>query len=240
MWYFSTRKNLCWGFGGLASVSPPSLPVRLSTIRDNKGALNKRKRVGRGPSSGKGKTSGRGHKGQKARSGNGAPRPGFAGGQTPLVKAFPKRGFTNVHQRRYTALNLGRLQRWIDLGRLDPSKVITVKELVDSNCVHGTKEGVRLLAGEAHLLRSPVNIRVSQASSQAIERVEAVGGTIRCVYHNALGLRAILKPGKFFRQPKQALPTKRRDIEYYSDPKHRGYLASGLDNATSRPSSSPA
>ncbi|RKP15384.1 ribosomal protein L18e/L15P [Piptocephalis cylindrospora] len=221
----------------LTPVSVPKMPVQLNTIRDNKGALNKRKRLGRGPSSGKGKTSGRGHKGQKARSGNGAPRPGFVGGQTPLFKAFPKRGFTNVHQRQYTALNLGRLQRWIDLGRLDPAQPITVQELVSSNCVHGTKEGIRLLAGEAHLLRTPVDIRVAQASSQAIERIEAIGGSIQCVYHNSLGLRAILKPNKFFRQPKQALPTKRRDIEYYSDSKHRGYLVSAQSGSTAAPSS---
>ncbi|RKP24802.1 ribosomal protein L18e/L15P [Syncephalis pseudoplumigaleata] len=203
----------------------PLTRIALNTLADNPGAVKRVKRVGRGSSSGKGKTCGRGQKGQKARAGNGKPRLNFEGGQTPLSKKYPKRGFTNIHGKEYTVLNLDKLQQWIDMGRLDACRKITMKELNDSGCVKVKADGVQLLAGGVEQLRTPVDLEVSRASTQAIAAIEAVGGRISCVYHNALGLRALLHPEKFLKLPKQALPTKKRDVEWYSDAKHRGYLA---------------
>ncbi|CAG8798296.1 20090_t:CDS:2, partial [Gigaspora rosea] len=118
----------------------------LGNLSDNPGATKQRKRVGRGPASGHGKTCGRGQKGQKARGGNGKPRRGFEGGQTSISVAFPKRGFHNRNEKTYAPLNLDRLQHWINTGRIDPSQTITMKHLLDTRCVHGVKDGVKLLA----------------------------------------------------------------------------------------------
>jgi len=115
----------------------------LSSLSDNPGAYSKKIRRGRGPSSGKGKTSGRGHKGQKQ---HGKVPAGFNGGQTPLEVVHGKRGFKNVFSLEMSPLNLDRVQTWIDQGRLDPSRVITLKELCASRCLHRIKDGVKLLA----------------------------------------------------------------------------------------------
>ena len=115
----------------------------LSSLSDNPGAYSKKIRRGRGPSSGKGKTSGRGHKGQKQ---HGKVPAGFNGGQTPLEVVHGKRGFKNVFSLEMSRLNLDRVQTWIDQGRLDPSQRITLKELCASRCLHGIKDGVKLLA----------------------------------------------------------------------------------------------
>lgn len=115
----------------------------LSSISDNPGAYNKKIRRGRGPSSGKGKTSGRGHKGQKQ---HGKVPAHFNGGQTPLEVVKGKRGFKNVFSLDMAVVNLDRIQVWIDAGRLDPSKVITVRELCQSRCLHSVKDGVKVLA----------------------------------------------------------------------------------------------
>lgn len=199
----------------------------LDKLSDNAGATHNVKRLGRGPGSGKGKTAGRGHKGQKARSGNGAPR-GFEGGQTPITRLFPKRGFNNAGEEVLSPLNLGRLQLWIDLGRIDPSKPITMKDLVDSNVIHGIKDGVKLLAGGKETLRSAIQIDVTKASAEAIAKIEAVGGSIVCTYRNALSMRALLKPEAFARPPKPAMPTRRKDLEFYTMKEKRGYLAADL------------
>jgi large subunit ribosomal protein L15 len=127
-------------------VIAPKVPITLHSIKDNRGSVSTKKRLGRGRGSGLGKTCGRGHKGQKARSGNGKPRLGFEGGQTPLHKLAPKRGFTNVHQYDLKPIRLNRIQHWINMGRLDPTKPITMKELIDSKCIHRMKDGVKLLA----------------------------------------------------------------------------------------------
>ncbi|KAJ9054262.1 YmL10 [Entomophthora muscae] len=211
---------------GMALVVPaPQIPIKLDTIRDNPGAVRDRKRVGRGRSSGHGKTCGRGQKGQKARSGNGKPRIGFEGGQTPLFKRIPKRGFTNVHAYDLAPLKLNRLQRWIDLGRIDASKKITLKELVDSKCVHKVKDGIALLGDGMEYMTTPIDLEITRATKAAIDHVESIGGKITTVYYNTLGLRALTKPEKFFKLPKFAAPTRKKDIEYYSNPENRGYLA---------------
>ncbi|KAI5779330.1 ribosomal protein L18e/L15P [Geopyxis carbonaria] len=194
----------------------------LGSLSDNPGAYNKRIRRGRGPSSGKGKTSGRGHKGQKQ---HGKVPAGFNGGQTPLEIVHGVRGFKNVFSVQMSPLNLGRLQEWIDAGRIDPTKPITFKELLDTRCVHGIKDGVKLLARGAETFKTPIEICVSRASAAAIAQIEAAGGKIVTRYFNKNGIRAITKPHLFDEPQKLAGAFSRFDIEYYRDPEHRGYLS---------------
>ncbi|OLL23101.1 54S ribosomal protein L10, mitochondrial [Neolecta irregularis DAH-3] len=196
----------------------------LASLRDTKGSYKKLKRVGRGPGSGMGKTSTRGHKGQKARSGNRKPTPVFEGGQTPITRLFPKVGFKNPNAKCLSVLNLDKLQQWIDEGRLDASKRITMKHLLKTRCVHVIKDGVKLLGAHRKRLKSKIEIHVSQASKSAIGRIEYLGGKIVCEYYNKLNLRALLKPEKFNVLPRRAMPTHKRDIEYYTNPEKRGCL----------------
>lgn len=143
----SILKSTCTTFRTYVTIlQKPRILLGLGNLSDNPGATKQRKRVGRGPASGHGKTCGRGQKGQKARGGNGKPRRGFEGGQTSISVAFPKRGFHNRNEKTYAPLNLDRLQHWINTGRIDPSQTITMKHLLDTRCVHGVKDGVKLLA----------------------------------------------------------------------------------------------
>ncbi|RHZ79009.1 hypothetical protein Glove_152g91 [Diversispora epigaea] len=206
-------------------LQKPKRPIGLGTLKDNPKAVKKPKRVGRGPASGRGKTCGRGQKGQKARGGNRTPRRGFEGGQTPISRAFPKHGFHNINSKTWAPLNLDRLQHWINTGRIDPTKPITMKELNDTRCVHGIKDGVKLLADGSEHFKTPITIEVARASHEAIKVIEKAGGNVTCRYFNRLALRATLKPEKFWKIPKFADPVKARDKEWYSDIKNRGYLA---------------
>ncbi|KAL5342304.1 ribosomal protein L18e/L15P [Aspergillus crustosus] len=295
----------------LSQASPLSLQISqfqhqsrnahiLASLSDNQGAYNKRIRRGRGPASGKGKTSGRGHKGQKQ---HGKVPAGFNGGQTPEIIVHGERGFTNIFAIELAPANLDRIQEWIDQGRIDPTKPITVRELYQSRCIHDYKEGVKLLsrgiepvpspsdsesqstpvispstlqlieaqaaaqaAAEAHLppkttLKQPIHLVVSRASASAIAAVESAGGTVTTRFYTKASIRRIMKrqthpflstawsaeaapsallaaanidlatmneesimkaKGYQYRLPD---PTRRRDIEYYRDPEHRGYLA---------------
>lgn len=163
------------------------------------------RRVGRGIGSGRGKTSGRGHKGQKARSGGG-PKPGFEGGQTPLRLRVPKRGFYNKFRRIYHPLNLRKLKEWIEIGRIDPSKMITMKDLRDSGVVsRKIKDGVKLLGVGAEDFDFSLKIQISQVSNTAKEAIENAGGAVTTVYYNKLGLRALLKP-EWFAKKGRVLP----------------------------------
>ena len=148
--------------------------MKLSDLRDNAGARKPRRRVGRGIGSGKGKTAGRGGKGQTARSG--VAIKGFEGGQMPLHRRLPKRGFTNIFRKRFNELNLDRVQQAIDAGKLDSAALIDVEALVAAGVLRRAKDGVRLLgAGE---LKAKVNIAVAGASKSAIAAVESAGGSI--------------------------------------------------------------
>ncbi|RAH48288.1 mitochondrial 54S ribosomal protein uL15m [Aspergillus brunneoviolaceus CBS 621.78] len=274
----------------------------LASLSDNAGAYNKRIRRGRGPASGKGKTSGRGHKGQKQ---HGKVPAGFNGGQTPDIVVHGERGYNNIHAIELAPINLNRIQDWIDQGRIDPARPITIRELFDSRCIHQTKEGVKLLGRGVlkdekgaviapssstttttttaspststtpespstsedttiNVLKQPIHIVVSRASAAAIAAVEAAGGTVTTRFYTPRAIRRILKRemhpfvstawtarsapagllaaegldsdaagqlveseimramGFTYRLPD---PTKRRDIEYYRDPAHRGYLS---------------
>ena len=149
--------------------------MKLNDLRDNPGAHKKFKAVGRGIGSGKGKTSGRGVKGQKARSGKTGIRQ-FEGGQMPLIRRLPKRGFKNIFAKDYSAVNLGRLQSAIDAGRVDIKQPITSASLIASGVASKAKDGVRLIGkGE---LKAKIDITVAGASKSAAAAVEKVGGKI--------------------------------------------------------------
>lgn len=148
--------------------------MKINELRDNDGARKERTRVGRGIGSGKGKTAGSGHKGQKARSG--VAINGFEGGQMPIYRRLPKRGFTSLNKKDYQVLNIGRLQKAIDAKKLDAKNPITIEALVEAGVVGKVVDGVRLLAkGE---LTAKVDITVTGASKGAIEAVEKAGGKV--------------------------------------------------------------
>ena len=149
--------------------------MKLSDIADNSGARKKRMRVGRGIGSGKGKTSGRGGKGQTARSG--VRIKGFEGGQMPLHRRLPKRGFNNVFRLDFAEINLDRLQEAIDAKLVDVGSVVTAESLVKTGVLRRAKDGLRLLGrGE---LKSKLTIEAHGASKPAIAAVEKAGGSVK-------------------------------------------------------------
>ena len=148
--------------------------MRLNEIRDNAGATKNRKRVGRGIGSGTGKTSGAGQKGQKSRSG--VSLLGFEGGQMPLYRRLPKRGFNNPFSKNFAELTTGKLQKAIDAGKIDAKSTITAVVLLAAGAVRKSKDGVRLFnKGE---LTSKVQLDITYASKGAIEAVEKAGGSV--------------------------------------------------------------
>ena len=148
--------------------------MKLNELRDNPGSRLKSKRLGRGIGSGKGKTSGKGVKGQKARTG--VSLNGFEGGQMPIFRRLPKRGFTNHFRKEYAAVNLGAVAAAIEAGRLDAGQPITEESLAAAGLVRGRLDGVRLLA-EGEIGRA-INITVSGASAAAKAAVEQAGGSV--------------------------------------------------------------
>ncbi|KAL5114014.1 YmL10 [Pleosporales sp. CAS-2024a] len=249
----------------------------LSSLSDTRGAYSKKIRRGRGPASGKGKTSGRGQKGQHA---HGKVPAGFEGGQTPQHITNPERGRGkyNPFKVDMSPINLDRIQSWIDQGRLDPTKPITMRELHKSRCLHGVKRhGVKLLARNPEQLTSAIHIVVSRASAEAIARIEALGGSVTTRFYSPTSVKRVLRGDshpivslqssaeliklslprlvassptmaslqsatasdaakkeamaalmkKLGTKYKYRLPdaTSRKDIEYYRDPAHRGYLS---------------
>jgi large subunit ribosomal protein L15 len=149
--------------------------MKLNEIRDNPGAHYRAKRVGRGIGSGKGKTSGRGGKGQTARTG--VAINGFEGGQTPLHRRLPKRGFNNkIFQKDFKVVNLGRLQQAIDAGKLSAEGGLDAQKLVAAGVLRRSGDGIRLLAKGA--LNAAITIEVAGASQAAIAAVEKAGGKV--------------------------------------------------------------
>ncbi|KAI5814609.1 ribosomal protein L18e/L15P [Pyronema omphalodes] len=197
----------------------------LGSLSDNPGAYNKRIRRGRGPASGKGKTSGRGHKGQKQ---HGKVPAHFNGGQTTDEVVHGVRGFKNIFSVEMSPLNLDTLQKWIDAGRIDPTRPITFKELLQSRAVHGIKDGVKLLGRGAAEFKTPIEITVSRASKEAIAAIEKAGGKVTTEFFNKKGILSITHPHLFPDGHKLAGPSTRWDIEYYRDPAHRGYLSGAV------------
>jgi large subunit ribosomal protein L15 len=148
--------------------------MKLHELSDNPGAAKKQKRVARGPGSGKGKTAGRGIKGQKSRSG--VALGGYEGGQMPLYRRLPKRGFNKPNRKDWTVVNLGMIQKFIDLGRFAAGAEITEDAIVAAGVTSNKRDGIRVLGkGE---LKAAVTLIVSGASKSAVEAVEKAGSKI--------------------------------------------------------------
>jgi large subunit ribosomal protein L15 len=150
------------------------MDMKLNDLRDKDGATKARKRVGRGIGSGSGKTGGRGVKGQKARSGVAVN--GFEGGQMPIYRRLPKRGFNNLFAKSFNVVSLGRLQAAVDAGKLDPKAVVDFGALKAAGIVRKAKDGVRLLSDGD--LKAKLKIEVDGASMAAVEKVEKAGGKV--------------------------------------------------------------
>ncbi|XP_074271209.1 uncharacterized protein LOC141595131 [Silene latifolia] len=183
-------------------------PLVLNDIRDNPGATKQKKRKGRGIGSGLGKTAGRGHKGQKAR---GTAKFGFEGGQTPLRRRLPKRGFKNPFSLEFQPCGLGKIAKLINMGMIDSSELITMKTLKDVGAIgKQIGDGVRLMGRGCEQIVWPIHLEVSRVTVRAKAAVEAAGGTVRRVHYNKLGFKALLKPEWFVKKgrllPKAARP----------------------------------
>jgi large subunit ribosomal protein L15 len=149
--------------------------MKLNDLRDNEGATHSKKRLGRGIGSGSGKTAGRGVKGQKARSG--VAINGFEGGQMPLYRRLPKRGFKNIFAKDFNTVSLARVQAAVDAKKLDAKETVTVEALVKAGVIRRAKDGVRLLGdGE---LKAKLAFDIAGASKAAIEKVEKAGGSVK-------------------------------------------------------------
>ena len=149
--------------------------MKLNELKDNEGANKPRMRVGRGIGSGSGKTGGRGVKGQKARSG--VAINGFEGGQMPIYRRLPKRGFNNIFASDFVTVSLGRVQQAIDAGKLDAKATVDAAALKAAGVIRREKDGVRVLAdGE---LKAKVAFEVAGASKPAIEKIEKAGGSVK-------------------------------------------------------------
>lgn len=146
--------------------------MKLHELQPAEGSRKERNRVGRGSSSGNGKTSGRGHKGQKARSGGGV-RLGFEGGQTPLFRRIPKRGFTNINRKDYAIVNLE------TLNRFDEGTEVTPALLVESGVVRDEKSGIKVLGQGT--VEKKLTVKAHKFSNAAKEAIEAAGGTVEVI-----------------------------------------------------------
>lgn len=148
--------------------------MNLNELRDNEGARPSRKRVGRGIGSGKGKTGGRGVKGQKSRSG--VAIKGYEGGQMPIYRRLPKRGFSNIFAKDFNIVSLGRIQAAIDAGKLDAKKTVDAVALAEAGVIRRVKDGVRVLADGD--LKAKVTFEIAGASKSAVEKIEKAGGSV--------------------------------------------------------------
>lgn len=149
--------------------------MKLHELADNAGAAKKKKRVARGPGSGKGKTAGRGIKGQTSRSG--VALGGYEGGQMPLYRRLPKRGFNKPNAKHFAVVNVGLIQKFVEAGKIDAAVEITEDALVASGLVRRKLDGIRILAkGE---VSAKLNLVVTGASKAAVEAVEKAGGSLK-------------------------------------------------------------
>lgn len=149
--------------------------MKLNELRDKEGASKPRKRVGRGIGSGTGKTGGRGVKGQSSRSG--VALNGFEGGQMPLYRRLPKRGFKNLFSKDFNTVSVARIQAAIDAKKLDPKDTVTAESLVKAGIIRRAKDGVRLL-GDGDI-KAKLTFEIAGASKTAIEKVEKAGGSVK-------------------------------------------------------------
>ena len=155
--------------------------MKLNEIADKPGARQARMRIGRGIGSGKGKTGGRGGKGQTARAG--VAIKGFEGGQMPLHRRLPKRGFTNIFALDFNEVNLGRVQAAVDKGTLAPGEIVNAESLVNAGVLRRARDGVRLLGGGE--LKAKLQFEVHGASKSAVAAVEKTGGSVKILAEKA-------------------------------------------------------
>jgi len=146
--------------------------MNLQQLSPHKKSSKKRKRVGRGPGSGHGKTSCRGHKGLKARSGGSSP-PGYEGGQMPLIRRLPKRGFTNIFKEKFHVINIG------DLERFDPASIVDLESLRSAGILKGKGKKLKVLGGGD--LNKPLVVRAHKFSVSARNKIEALGGKVESI-----------------------------------------------------------
>ncbi|MER9132957.1 50S ribosomal protein L15 [Mesorhizobium sp. M0768] len=149
--------------------------MKLNDLRDKDGATHSKKRLGRGIGSGSGKTAGRGVKGQKARSGVAVN--GFEGGQMPLYRRLPKRGFNNIFAKSFAVVSLARIQAALDAKKLDAKTVVTAEALVAAGVIRRVKDGVRILSDGD--IKAKLAFDVAGASKAAIEKIEKAGGSVK-------------------------------------------------------------
>ena len=149
--------------------------MKLNELSDNPGASKARMRVGRGIGSGKGKTAGRGVKGQKARTG--VAIKGFEGGQMPLHRRLPKRGFTNIFAKHFNEVNLGRVQQAVDAGKLATDQLVTLDALMVAGVITKARDGVKLLGGGE--LTAKLAFEVTAVSKSAQAAIEGAGGSVK-------------------------------------------------------------
>ncbi|MER8867007.1 50S ribosomal protein L15 [Mesorhizobium sp. M0751] len=149
--------------------------MKLNDLRDKDGATHSKKRLGRGIGSGSGKTAGRGVKGQKARSGVAVN--GFEGGQMPLYRRLPKRGFNNIFAKSFTVVSLARIQAALDAKKFDAKTVVTAEALVAAGVIRRVKDGVRILSDGD--IKAKLAFDVAGASKAAIEKIEKAGGSVK-------------------------------------------------------------
>jgi len=197
--YSSSISSFPRSFSSLFSVS-------LNALADNPSAKQNKRRLGRGTGSGRGKTAGRGHKGSLSRNSRGL-KPWFIGGQTPLYKLIPKRGFKS-RRARLDKVNLNHIAESVSQCRIDPSTVITMKTLKEAGILtRKCSAGAKILA-KGHRFHQnplpPLKLEATDASSAAKLAVEKAGGEIKLVWHNRVTLRAHLKPEKFLTLPARA------------------------------------
>jgi large subunit ribosomal protein L15 len=149
--------------------------MKLNDLRDKDGATHSKKRLGRGIGSGSGKTAGRGVKGQKARSG--VAINGFEGGQMPLYRRLPKRGFNNIFAKSFTVVSLARIQAALDANKLDAKTTVTAEALVAAGVIRRVKDGVRILSDGD--IKAKLAFDVAGASKAAVEKIEKAGGSVK-------------------------------------------------------------
>jgi len=181
-----------------------------NNLWDNNGARKPAKILGRGPGSGRGKTSGRGHKGRTARQA-GTVAPWFEGGQTPMSKRLPKiKGRPRKNKLRLKPVPVDRLMYFIQKGRLDTSKTITIRDMFEAGVVGKVKAGVKLLSFNPEKIDRPLHFEVSDASAEAISAIKAKGGSVTIKYRTPLTMRYHLMPYKFMNPIADPMPPIKR------------------------------
>lgn len=198
--------------------------INLGNIRDNPGARQKEKRVGRGNGSGRGNYCGRGIKGQKKRQG-GHVKPWFEGGQTPLFQRLPQHKFPKTWYDNHELVFLAEVQRFVDIGKLDPAQPVNLKELFRVGIIRMPYRGVRLVAREVELFSSSLDFEVTSCTREAAQLILEKGGTLSLAYYTRPGIEVLLNPDRWLRRDLPLPPFEQpppRLAPFYNDRSDRG------------------